>query len=156
MLYHEPGLYCCPSSPWLSQTGVVPVHFPERVQFLWADPYRVNPSWQVKLCVAPTRNHWSLGQKSPWSSWIWAGHNTSDGRIQIRNTRFLLCRPTYDISCNTIQKITFARGSWHLSAIGQSHEWPLAIVTAEPVADRVRVLAWAAVVGQHAALCSSL
>ena len=87
MLYHEKGLWCWLSSPWLSQTGVVPVHSPECVQFLWADPDRVNPSWQEKLCVIPTRNHWSLGQKSPWSSWSWAGHNKSGSRREVDGHR---------------------------------------------------------------------
>lgn len=65
-------------SPWLSQTGVSPVHSPVTVHFLWADPDRVNPSWQEKLCVVPTRDHWFLGQMSPWSSWSWEGHKMSE------------------------------------------------------------------------------
>lgn len=65
-------------SPWLSQIGVVPVNVPEVVQFLWADPDRVKPSWHEKLCVSPTRSHCLLGQKSPWSSCSWAGHKISE------------------------------------------------------------------------------
>lgn len=56
----------------------------------------------------------------------------------------------------TSQNDTFARGLRHPSAAGQPHGWPVPISPAEPAADRVRVLAWAAVVGQHTALQPSL
>ena len=128
----KPFFECRLCSPWLSQTGVVPVHSPERVQFLWADPYRVNPSWQEKLCVSPTWSHWSLGQKSPLSNWSWAGHNTSwskrrkdrgrkdrglKQRVKITDSNYKSPFWTSDFKY-IIQNITFACGPWHLSAIG--------------------------------------
>lgn len=74
---------CGPSSPLLSHVGFVPVHSCERVQVLCADPARLYPPRQEKLCVVPGWNHCSLGQKFPFSSWSWAGHSFSGGgRVQ--------------------------------------------------------------------------
>lgn len=79
---HIRWLVLCPEHfhvflPWSAQMGGAPVQCPDNVQFLCSDPYKVNPSWQEKLCDVPTLNHWFLGQKSPLSNWSWPGHNTS-------------------------------------------------------------------------------
>lgn len=86
--------------------GVVPVHSPEVVQFLCADPDRVKPSWHKKLCVSPTRNHFPLGQKSALSSCSWAGHKISEP-FQKENETAGSWRRTEDVVF--VSKLEFAQ-----------------------------------------------
>jgi len=118
--------WCGPSWPLLSHVGMVPVHSCDRVQVLFAEPDRVNPPRQAKLCMVPGRNHWSLGQKSPLSSWSWAGHSFSGGGgVQRESGRHY---NTYESHLPWPTAIlTFTCCPWHSSAIGWYHGWPVPI-----------------------------
>lgn len=129
------------SSCPLPRKGAVPLGWPVQSEAFLAGE-ALGPPNPKPLLPGPEVAVIQLELSRAQQVWGWC-------EIQMMNLRSLL-------SCSTSKHITFAGGSWHLSATGCSHRWPLPIWTTKPVAGWVRVLAQAAVVGQNTALQPSL